>query len=331
MNFIDYYEVLGVGRKASQEEITKAYRKLARKYHPDVTKEKDAEEKFRQVNEANEVLGDPEKRAKYDQYGAAWKQVQDGQGPPPGFEGFQFDFGRGRGGGGFSGFGGGGGGFSDFFEMLFGGAGPGGFGGGGGGGGRGGFRMPGGDVEAKLALSLEEAARGGRRQLTLGDPRTGQARQVDVRIPAGVRPGQKIRLAGQGSPGPGGGPAGDLYLLVELQPHELYRLEDRDLHVSVPVTPWEAALGGTAAVPTLDGPVRIKIPAGTSSGRKIRLKGKGFPNPRGASGDLYAELRIVVPETLTAEEEELFRRLSEVSDFGPKGRGTAEKKTEESA
>lgn len=324
MSFIDYYKVLGVPRSASQDEITKSFRKLARKYHPDVTKEKGADEKFRQANEAHEVLGDPEKRKQYDQYGSAWKQVKSGGSVPPGFEGFDF----GQGGGFDFGGGGGSGGFSSFFEMLFGGRGPGGQGGRGG---AGGFRMPGTDVEAKLSLGLEEAAKGGRRQLTLGDPRTGSSRQVDVRIPAGVRPGQKIRLAGQGSPGPGGGPAGDLFLIVELQPHPDYRLEDRDLHVVVPVTPWEAALGGTAAVPTLDGPVRIKVPAGSSSGRKIRLRGKGFPNPRGASGDLLAEMRIVVPETLTPQEEELFRKLAEVSDFGPKGRGTVDRKEEEKA
>jgi curved DNA-binding protein len=321
VSFIDYYEVLGVPRTASQEEITKSFRKLARKYHPDVTKEKDAEEKFRQANEAHEVLGDAEKRKQYDQYGSAWKHNAGG-GVPPGFEGFDFR-------GGPQGFDvGGGGGFSSFFEMLFGGRGPGATGGRGG---AGGFRMPGTDVEAKLSLGLEEAARGGRRQLTLGDPRTGSSRQVDVRIPAGVRPGQKIRLAGQGSPGPGGGSAGDLFLIVEVQPHAEYRLEDRDLHVVVPITPWEAALGGTAAVPTLDGPLRVKIPAGSSSGRKIRLRGKGFPNPRGASGDLFAEMRIVVPETLTREEEELFRKLAEVSDFGPKGRGTVDQEEEERA
>ncbi len=319
MSFVDYYEVLGVSRGAAQDEITKSFRKLARKYHPDVAKEEGAEEKFRQVNEAHEVLGDAEKRKKYDQYGSAWKQVQDGGGVPPGFEGFDFS----QGGGG----GAGAGGFSSFFDMLFGGRG----GAQGGRGGAGGFRMPGTDVEARLSLGLEEAAGGGRRQLTIGDPRTGSSRRVDVRIPAGVRPGQKIRLAGQGSPGPGGGPAGDLYLIVELQPHPEFRLEDRNLHVVVPVTPWEAALGGTVAVPTLEGPLRVKIPAGSSSGRKIRLRGKGFPNPRGASGDLFAETRIVVPETLTPEEEELFRKLAEVSDFGPKGRGTVKKEKEEQA
>ncbi len=328
VEFKDYYQTLGVERGASQEEIQKAYRKLARKYHPDVSKEENAEDRFKEISEAYEVLKDSEKRQKYDQFGSAWKQARQTGRTPPGFEGFRFDFG-GPGGGPSGGFrfegdpsafsGMGGSGFSDFFEALFGGqrgargpAGRGGFGGAGRGIGRGA------DHEASIALALEEAARGGKREIGLSDPATGGTKNLAVNIPPGVKPGSKIRLQGQGSPGPGGGPAGDLYLKVEVLPHPELRLDGHDLHATVPVTPWDAALGGRAEVPTLDGPLTIKVPAGSSSGRRIRLKGKGFPRRKGEAGDLFAELRILVPESLSDEERELFEKLAATSSFDPR-------------
>ncbi len=326
LQYKDYYETLSVARDASQQEIQKAYRKLARKYHPDVSKVADAETKFKEIGEAYEVLKDPEKRKKYDQYGQAWNQAQTTGAPPPGWDGVQFDFGQGGGGfrfeDGGSGFGGDSG-FSDFFEMLFGQAGMGGFRGTGAGfggrpaGGRAAARR-GADQEAAIRLSLEEAAGGGRRELTLTDPTSGENKTLAVKIPPGVKPGGKIRLSGQGLPGAGGGPAGDLYLRVEVLPHPRLRLEGADLTTVVPIAPWEAALGGEAEVPTLDGTARVKIPAGTSSGRRIRLRAKGFPRPKGQAGDLYAELRIVVPEALTDEEKELYERLKEASPFEPR-------------
>lgn len=175
--------------------------------------------------------------------------------------------------------------------------------------------MKGQDQEVRIALTIEEAARGGERQITVTDPMTGQARTYSVTVPAGVRAGQKIRLAGRGGPGAGGSPPGDLLLKVELKPHARYRLEGHDLHAALPVTPWEAALGTEASVKTLNGTVKVKLPPGTSSGRKIRLRGRGFPNPRGAAGDLYAEVQVVVPKELTKEERELFEKLAKVSRF----------------
>lgn len=332
MEFKDYYKTLGVERGASKDEIQKAYRKLARKYHPDVSKEENAEDRFKEVSEAYEVLKDSEKRQKYDQFGSAWKQARQTGQPPPGFEGFHFDFGSPGAGGGFrfegdpSAFSGmGGSGFSDFFEALFGGqrgargpAGQAGFGGRSGFGGAGRGIGRGADQEATIQLGLEEAARGGKREIGLTDPATGGTKNLAVSIPPGVKAGGKIRLQGQGSPGPGGGPAGDLYLKVEVLPHPELRLEGHDLHTTVPITPWDAALGGRAVVPTLDGPLTVKVPAGSSSGRRIRLKGKGFPRRKGEAGDLFAELRIVVPETLSDEERELFEKLAATSSFDPR-------------
>ncbi|HYO15223.1 MAG TPA: DnaJ C-terminal domain-containing protein [Thermoanaerobaculia bacterium] len=324
MEYKDYYATLGVKKDASQDDIQKAYRKLARKYHPDVNKDPQAEVKFKDVGEAYEVLKDPDKRKKYDQFGANWNRVGS---PPPGwggggahydFGGGGFDFGD------FSGFSGGGGsaeGFSDFFEMLFGSGGPGGrrrtatWGPGGPGGAGAGFgTRGGGDTEAVITLSLEEAIRGGTREITLSDPNTGQRKTLSVKIPEGVRPGQKIRLSGQGSAGMGGG-AGDLYLKIEIAPDPRFKVEGSDIHTAVPVSPWEAALGGEAEVDTPTGPVRIRVPAGSSSGRKIRLRGRGLSQSGGSKGDLYAEIRIVVPERLTDRERELYEQLAEASSF----------------
>ena len=318
MEYRDYYQTLGVARDASKDEVQKAYRKLARKFHPDVNKAEEAEAKFKEINEAYEVLKDPEKRSKYDQFGSAWKQAQASGSPPPGFEDVFSAFGFGGGGrrGGFR-TGGGGSGFSSFFEMLFGTEGP----------TRttwswrgapSGFEQPSpaGDEEATLSLTLEEAARGGERQLTLSDA-TGGQRTLTVRIPAGVKDGQRIRLAGQAGQR-GAGARGNLYLKVRLLPHPVFRFEDGQLVTSLPVTPWEAALGAEADVPTLAGPVRIKIPPHSSSGRRIRLRGKGYPRPRGEAGDLIAELRVVVPQELSEAETELYRKLGELSTFEPR-------------
>ena len=312
MEYKDYYAVLGVPKDASQEDIQKAYRKLARKHHPDVNKDAGAEARFKELSEAKEVLGDPEKRKKYDRYGTAWSHAQShGGAPPPGFEEFHFDFGQG--GQGFSGFDFGGSGFSSFFDMLFGAAAA----------GRGpqarAWTSPGADHEARLDLTLEEAAHGGEREIRLADPALGQNRTYRVKIPRGVRSGQRIRLSGRGGEGSGGGKAGDLYLKVGIAPHSRFRLEDGGLAVRVPVTPWEAALGAEIDVPTLDGPLRVRIPAGSSSGRKIRLRGKGFPAADGSASDLLAELHVVVPETLSERERELFQSLSETSNFKPRG------------
>ena len=324
MDYKDYYKALGVGRKASQDEIQKAYRKLARKFHPDVNKSDGAEARFKEVNEAYEVLKDPEKRSRYDRFGSAWRQAQTTGGPPPGFEDIFSGFGFGGPGGTRVEYSGSPSGFSSFFDMLFGGAGGQAARGGGqaawpGGGWPGGPapRGPsrGQDHEAQMRLSLEEAARGGSRELQISDPETGQSRTLRVKIPAGVKPGQRIRLANQGGAAPPGGKRGSLYLKTEILPHPLYRLEGNDLMTTLRLTPWEAALGGKVKVDTLEGERIVRIPPGSSSGRKIRLRGLGFPGPGGARGNLYAELKIVVPEELSERERELFTELAEASPF----------------
>lgn len=312
MEFKDYYKTLGVARDASADDIQKAYRKLARKYHPDVNRAATAENRFKEVAEAYEVLKDPEKRQRYDQFGSSWKGVPPGGSPPPGFEGYAFDFGDAAGGGAQ--------GFSSFFEMLFGQAARGGAGGGRGGAdpfstGRGGWARPGANQEVEVELSLAEAARGGVRELQMRLPGDGSVRTLRVNFPRGARPGQKIRLAGQGESGHAGGPAGDLFLRVRLAADPHFRLEGRDLHAHVDVTPWEAALGAQVEIPTLDAPVTIRIPAGSSTGRRMRLRGKGFPSHSGEPGDLYVEVRVMVPESLTDRERELFEQLASASPF----------------
>jgi curved DNA-binding protein len=300
--FRDYYEVLGVPRGASEEDIRKAYRKLARKYHPDVSKEDDAEDKFKEVSEAYEVLRDPEKRERYDKFGANWKAGQDVSGAS-GFEGFDpRDFGGGTGGVRFD-FGEGAD-FSDFFEGMFGSR----QGGRTRRGGFNGFSTRGSDHEAEIELTLEEAARGGQKHIAFSD-----GREYDVNIPPGVRDGQRIRLAGEGSQGAGGGPAGDLMLRVRVKRDPRFRVDGRNLHLDLPVAPWEAALGATVEVPTLTGSAKVKVPPGSSSGRKLRLRGEGMPG-----GDLFAHVKIMVPKKLSDEERELFERLAEVSDFNPR-------------
>ncbi|HYZ29202.1 MAG TPA: DnaJ C-terminal domain-containing protein [Thermoleophilaceae bacterium] len=300
--FRDYYDVLGVDRSASADEIKSAYRKLARQYHPDVNKEPGAEDRFKEIAEAYEVLRDPEKRERYDRLGPNWKAGQDVSGA----EGFDFD------GGGFRDVRvdfGDGGDFSDFFESLFGSRMGGRTRGGGfGGGGFREFSTRGGDQEATLELTLEEAVRGGRRRISLGD-----GRDYEVDIPAGVRDGQRIRLAGEGGQGMGGGPRGDLFLRVHIKPHPRFRVEGNDLYTDLPVAPWEAALGAEVELPTLEGRTRVKVPAGSSCGRKLRLRGQGI-----AGGDLYASVSIKVPKKLSRDERRLFEELAEKSRFDPR-------------
>lgn len=311
MDYKDYYATLGVEKNASADDIQKAYRKLARKFHPDVNNSPGAEDRFKDITEAYEVLKDPEKRKTYDQFGSAWKQAGRPGQPPPGWN-VGFDFGQG---------GGGASGFSSFFDMLFNqarggggrGAGPGfGFDFGGGG-----FEEGGRDQEATLALTLEEGAEGGQREIVLTDPATRQARSITFNMPAGILPGKKLRLAGKGLPGRNG-KNGDLYLKVDFKPHARFKIEGRDLFAELPVSPWQAALGGEATVKTLGGNIKVKVPAGSSTGRRIRLKGKGYPDPKGEAGDLYAEIKIMVPEELSEREKELFEELAAISSFKPR-------------
>lgn len=315
MQYKDYYKIMGVARDASSDEIKRAYRKLARKYHPDVSKEAGAEERFKEVNEAYEVLRDPDKRAAYDRLGSGWRPGEEFT-PPPNWGGAGgFDFGAGFGRDDATR-------FSDFFETLFGG----GFGGraGAGAGARGGgFRMRGQDEHAKILISLEDAYNGATRTLQLAVPEvdphggvTTTMRTLQVRIPAGVTQGQQIRLAGQGGPGMGGGPAGDLYLEVELQPHPLFHVDGKDLHLNLPLTPWEAALGATLTVPTLGGKVEVKIPPGSQSGQKLRLRGRGLPGA--TPGDQYVILQIIVPRAATEQARALYERMAREMPFNPR-------------
>ena len=321
MRYKDYYQVMGVPRTASQDDIKRAYRKLARKYHPDVSKEKDAEERFKELQEAHEVLKDPEKRAAYDQLGANWKQGQDFRPPPDWGQGFEFSRGRAGGGEEF-------GGFSDFFSQLFGDGSP--FGGaarGGAGAGRGGrthrgFAAAGQDHVARVEIDLEDAYRGGSRTIELRSPEMSadghvsvKPRTLRVSIPAGVTEGQQIRLAGQGSPGLGGGPAGDLLLEVNFRKHPLFKADGRDVTLKLPVAPWEAALGETISVPTLGGSVEMKLPAGARAGQKLRLRGRGLPgNP---PGDQFVELEIVLPPD-SPRARQLFEQMKRELPFDPR-------------
>ena len=309
VSYKDYYKLLGVERGTKTEEISKAYKKLARKYHPDLNPgDKQAEEKFKEINEAYEVLKDPEKRKLYDQLGPNWQHGQQFQGEP-GYESVHFTF-NGKS---FDGSG-----FSDFFETLFGGAAAGGTGGGHGAhfgpdpfGGFSSRPRRGRDVEAELPLSLEEASSGGRRTVTLQMPQG--PKTLEVNVPAGIREGAKLRLAGQGDPAPGGTP-GDLFLRVRYLPHPQFKVEGENLHCDVPLAPWEAVLGAKVAVPTLEGQVELSIPAGSSSGRKFRLRGKGLGSGVNR-GDLLARVMIKVPAQLSAEERELWQKLADVSSF----------------
>ncbi len=330
MEYKDYYKILGVSRDAKPDEIKAAYRKLARKYHPDVSKEPDAETRFKEVNEANEVLKDPEKRAQYDALGSGW-HAGDNFRPPPGAgargAGRSDQFSEEEAAH-----------FSDFFSSIFGGM------GGGMGSGRGSrssgfgdagmyadpYGGRGRDQSARIRISLEEAFQGGTRQLRLEVPEIdaqGQvkmrARTLNVRIPAGVTEGQQIRLAGQGGSGHGGGgqagSAGDLFLEVELEPHSVFRSEGKDIHLKLPIAPWEAARGATVPVPTLGGTVSLKIPAGSQSAQRLRLKGRGLPGK--PAGDAFVQLEITNPPAESAEAQAAFEALADsFKSFNPRAK-----------
>lgn len=318
IEFKDYYATLGLNRTATPDEIKQAFRQLARQYHPDVAKNKvTGEARFKEINEAYDVLGDPEKRRRYDELGAGWdasapppprRAAAAGSGPSP-MPDFEF---------------GGSTGFSDFFESFF-------------GGGRGtshrprgpgdavdgtGFAFPGEDAEADLLVTLEEALHGSVRRVSLRRvDRAGGAARTDtyqVRIPPGVREGQRIRLAGQGGPGHGGGATGDLYLRVRMARHPDFTVEGADLHCDLAVTPWEAALGVKAQLSTLDGTTSVRVPAGTSSGGRLRLRGLGLPREDGRRGDLYATVQIQVPPLATDQERQLWEQLAHTSTFHPR-------------
>ncbi|MBK6849637.1 MAG: DnaJ domain-containing protein [Proteobacteria bacterium] len=321
MQYIDYYQVLGVERSASVAEIRKAYKRLARKFHPDLNKAADAEANFKRVNEAYEVLKDAQKRQRYDTLGPNWKDGSPFEPPSgwrgtPGGGGVRVDFGEG------------GGDFSDFFEVLFGGA-------------RGGARRgargmgfedlfsgaarrggaPGAasdwpappanhDVEAELTIELEDVMEGRKRAFEISGP--GGRRRYDVTIPKGIRDGERLRLAGQGAPA-SSGRSGHLLLTIRVAPHRLFRIEGDDLVVELPVAAWDAALGASLPVPTVDGQVQLKLPAGVTSGQRLRLRGKGLPRHRGGHGDLLAAVRITVPSQLSDAQRELFERLKQTS------------------
>lgn len=313
MKFRDYYEVLGVPRTASPEEIQKAYRKLARRFHPDINKTKEAEDRFKEVNEANEVLSDPEKRKKYDTLGANWKAGQEFR-PPPGWEGgSHFDF---NASGGMNG-------FSDFFEAFFGGDSPfagaggpfsgGGFGGAGpfgGGSPRGHGRRGAAAVEAEYEISIEDAVKGTTRTIQLQD-QAGKVRSLSVTIPAGTTEGTTLKLGGKKD-------EGDVYLKVKLAPHPRYSVSGPDLIVRLPVAPWEAALGAKIDLLLPDGSIKLSVPAGSQSGGKLRVKGRGLPKKGGGRGDVLAEIKVLVPTTLSPTEREFFEKLASVSRFNPR-------------
>ena len=323
VKYRDYYEVLGVPRDATAKQIRDAYRKLARQYHPDLqdtpAKKKVAEEKFKEINEAHEVVGDPAKRKKYDQLGSRWKDGMDFTPPPGSGQAGSWTW---TGGEGFSG------GFSDFFEALFGGR--------GGPFSRGqsswewdldeqaGGRDQGADLEAELELPLEELAQGGTRRVTLtARDASGRLRpkQLDVTLPKGVRPGDRIRLKGQGATNGRAARPGDLYLKIRLQPHPFYTLLEEspeDLQIDLPLLPWEAVLGTEVQVPTLDGPVSMRIPPGSQAGQRLRLRGKGLPRRDGTRGDQYVRLVLVTPKSVGPRERELYKELGKLSTENPR-------------
>lgn len=334
----DYYEVLGVKRDAADDDVKKAYRKLARKFHPDLNPgDKTAEGRFKELQEAYDVLSDPENRKLYDQYGENWRAVKAGAGapPPPGWEQTQrstggprtegFDFGD------FGSFGGRGGAGYDIFEELFGGA------------GRGrAARGRGQDVEAELELSLEDAHRGARRTIQMQMPDicptcngsgvkddrpcdtcggAGQVlrqKNIEVNIPVGVRDGSTVRLAGQGGSGSNGSEPGDLYLHIRVRPHPVFTVKGDDLELELPIAPWEAVLGASVEAPTIDGKVELKIPPGAKSSQRLRLRGQGLNTRKGGRGDEYVRLKIVVPKEASGEERRLYEELKRISRFDPR-------------
>lgn len=318
MEYKDYYKILGVERGATQDEIKRAYRKMARTYHPDVNKEEGAEAKFKDAGEAYEVLKDPEKRAAYDELGANWQQGQQFRPPPNWDAGFEFS----------------GGGytnadasqFSDFFEEMFGGM----RGGRGGGHAPGGgftghreFHMQGQDHHAKVVIDLRDAYTGAKRAITLRVPEVDpqghvvvKDRTLNVTIPKGIREGQSIRLAGQGSPGMGKGQPGDLYLEVRFAPDPIYRVDGKDVSLDVPVAPWEAALGASVKIPTPEGPVMLKVPPNSTGGRTMRLKGRGLPGS--PPGDLHAVLKVVLPPADSDKAKEFYQQMEREMPFDPR-------------
>ncbi len=311
MDYKDYYKIMGVERDSSQDEIKRAYRKLARKYHPDVSKETDAEMHFKEVGEAYEALKDPEKRAAYDQLGKNWKTGEDFHPPPDWDAGFEFK----------------GGGFTsdrtvdygDFFESLFGK----GFETAQAAGGQGGFRQRGEDHHAKAVIDLEDAYTGATRSISLMTPTvdsrghvTTKQRTLNVKIPKGVKQGQRIRLAGQGASGLGEAQAGDLYLELEFRPHSIYRVEGHDVYLDLPITPWEAALGATVKVPTPEGQVDLKIKEGTKNGRMLRLKNRGIPGK--PAGDFYVVAQITLPSADSEAAKKLYRAMEKELAYNPR-------------
>lgn len=303
MEFKDYYKILGIERSAKDDAIKKAYRKLARKYHPDVSKEKDAEARMKEINEAYEVLGDPEKRAAYDRLGAGYRSGQEFRPPPDWGQGFDFT----RGPFGYESD------FSDFFNSLFGGF------------GRRvrGFRARGEDHHVRILINLDDAFHGASRTFSLRVPQLDEQgrlvmreRTLQVQVPKGIREGQLIRLAGQGAPGLEGGPSGDLFLEVHFKPHRFYRVEGRDLYLTLPVAPWEAALGASIKAPTPAGTVEVRIPAKSQNGRKLRLKGRGIPGD--PPGDLYLVLEVVLPPADSEQARELYQTMARQLAFNPR-------------
>lgn len=311
MDYKDYYKIIGVEKDASQDEIKRAYRKLARKYHPDISKEANAEIRFKELGEAYEALKDPEKRAAYDQLGANWKAGQDFNPPPDWDAGFEFN------GGGYTG--GNDSDYSDFFESLFGR----GFGSAQANRQQGGYATRGEDHHAKVLIDLEDAYQGATRGITLQSPEldssghvTNKQRTLNVKIPKGVKQGQRIRLSGQGSAGMGSAPAGDLYLEIEFKKHHLYRADGHDVYLDLPITPWEAALGASVKVPTPDGQVDLKISKGTTTGCKLRLKGRGIPGK--PPGNLYVIPQITLPPADSDKAKELYHKMEQEMAFNPR-------------
>ncbi len=331
LQYKDYYETLGVNREASEKEIKDTYRKLARKYHPDVNPgDKKSEEKFKEINEAYEVLGDSEKKTKYDQLGANWQAGSDFR-PPPGWEGVNVRMGD------FGGFGGSGGlgDFSDFFSSLFGQRQGGGFSQRTAGRGRG-WKARGNDIDAELKITLEEAFSGGARSVTLQKQETCpgcggkglvgkkscaacngmgvkvKPRRLDIKIPAGIKDGTKMRLAGQGEEGIGGGPAGDLYLYIKLEPHPHFTVLGYDVQIELPLMPWEAVLGAEVEVLTLKGYAKMKITPGTQSGQRLRLRGQGLSGKGGKRGDQFVKIKILVPKEIDEKETHIYEELAKL-------------------
>lgn len=332
----DFYQVLGLPRTASADDVKKAYRRLARQYHPDLhsgSKKTEMEKKFKELNEANEVLSDPDKRKKYDQYGAQWEQAEayEKARQQAGAQGFRWEqTGPGGGGADFNSEA-----FSDIFENLF-------RGGGRATGGARGFSVPGEDLEAEVELTLREVLTGVTKRVSLREPvpcptcqgsgtlrgrtcptcygsgSTTELKTIEVKIPAGVQEGTRVRVGGKGQPGSNGGKRGDLYLYVRIKPDSIFRREGSDIHVTLPVYPWEAVLGAEVMAPTLTEPVKVKVPAGSKAEGKLRLKDKGLPSAGGGHGDLFLHLQIVVPPTVTEEERALYQRLAKGTHPDPR-------------